>query len=119
SFSGLKTAVLHIVRRESGEPPPVPEIASAFQASVIDVLTKKTVQAALREGARSVLLSGGVAANGPLREMLIERSPLPVFVPPPVLCTDNGAMIAAGGYFVADKGRAPLDLDVRASWPIA
>lgn len=111
SFSGLKTSVLHIVRGESGEPPPVPEIASAFQSSVIDVLTKKTVQAADREGARSVLLSGGVAANGPLREMLIERSPLPVFVPPPVLCTDNGAMTAACAHYRFDALRAGWDLD--------
>jgi N6-L-threonylcarbamoyladenine synthase len=99
SFSGLKTAVLHVVRGEAGMPPPVPEIASAFQASVVDVLTKKTVQAALREGVQSILLSGGVAANGPLREALIERSPLPVFTPPPSLCTDNGAMIAACAHY--------------------
>ncbi len=112
SFSGLKTAVLHIVRGESGEPPPpMPEIASAFQTSVVDVLTKKTVNAALREGVRSILLSGGVAANGPLREMLIDRSPLPVFVPPPVLCTDNGAMIAACAHFRFEALRAGWDLD--------
>ena len=111
SFSGLKTAVLHIVRGESGQPPPMPEIASAFQSSVIDVLTKKTVAAALREGARGILLSGGVAANGPLRETLIERSPLPVFVPPPVLCTDNGAMIAACAHYRFADLAAGWDLD--------
>ena len=120
SFSGLKTAVLHVVRGESGArgdagaPQPVPsmpEIASAFQTSVIDVLTKKTVQAALREGVRSILLSGGVAANGPLRELLIERSPLPVHVPPPVLCTDNGAMIAACAYYRFADLAAGWDLD--------
>jgi N6-L-threonylcarbamoyladenine synthase len=111
SFSGLKTAVLHVVRGESEPPPPVPEIASAFQASVIDVLTKKTVAAALREGAQSILLSGGVAANRALRDLLIERSPLPVFAPPPVLCTDNGAMIAACAYYRFDALRAGLDLD--------
>ena len=111
SFSGLKTAVLHTVRGESGTPPAAPEIAAAFQASVIDVLTKKTVQAALREGARSILLSGGVAANGALRELLIERSPLPVFAPPPVLCTDNGAMIAACAHYRFDALRAGWDLD--------
>jgi N6-L-threonylcarbamoyladenine synthase len=65
----------------------------------------------MREGARSILLSGGVAANGPLREMLIERSPLPVFVPPPVLCTDNGAMIAACAHFRFEALRAGWDLD--------
>jgi N6-L-threonylcarbamoyladenine synthase len=111
SFSGLKTSVLHIVRGESGEPPPASEIASAFQASVVDVLSKKAAAAAAREGARSVLLSGGVAANGPLREALIARSPVPVFVPPPVLCTDNGAMIAACAHHRYDALIANMDLD--------
>jgi N6-L-threonylcarbamoyladenine synthase len=111
SFSGLKTAVLHTVRGESGAPPPLPEIAAAFQASVVDVLSKKAAAAAAREGAQSLLLSGGVAANGPLREALIARSPVPVFAPPPVLCTDNGAMIAACAHFRFDDLIAGTDLD--------
>jgi N6-L-threonylcarbamoyladenine synthase len=111
SFSGLKTAVLHVVRGASGDVPPVPEIAASFQRSIVDVLTKKAVDAALREGARSIVLSGGVAANGALRELLIERSPLPVHVPPPVLCTDNGAMIAACAHYRYDALRAGWDLD--------
>ncbi len=111
SFSGLKTAVLHTVRGESAPPPPPEEIAAAFQTSVIDVLTKKTVAAAVREGARSILLSGGVAANTPLRELLIARSPLPVFAPPPVLCTDNGAMIAACAHHRFEALAADWDLD--------
>ena len=64
-----------------------------------------------------MLISGGVAANGPLRESLRRHSPVPVWVPPPVLCTDNGAMIAAAAHFGATRLR--LDLDVRASSPIA
>jgi N6-L-threonylcarbamoyladenine synthase len=44
---------------------------------------------------------------------------VPVYVPPPVLCTDNGAMIAAAAHYCAERGAAGLDLDVRASWPIA
>jgi len=111
SFSGLKTAVLHTVRGERGAPPPTPSIAAAFQSSVVDVLTRKTVDAALREGARCILLSGGVAANAPLRQLLIDRSPLPVFAPPPVLCTDNGAMIAACAHHRFDALRAGPDLD--------
>jgi tRNA A37 threonylcarbamoyltransferase TsaD len=54
-----------------------------------------------------------------LRQVLRERAPMPVFVPPPVLCTDNGAMIAAAAHFCAEAGAAGLDLDVRAAWPIA
>ncbi|MEX2246968.1 MAG: tRNA (adenosine(37)-N6)-threonylcarbamoyltransferase complex transferase subunit TsaD [Dehalococcoidia bacterium] len=111
SFSGLKTSVLHTVRGEHGAPPPLAEVAAAFQDSVVDVLSKKAAVAAAREGALCLLLSGGVAANGPLREALAARSPVPVFVPPPVLCTDNGAMIAACAHYRFDAQRAGWDLD--------
>ena len=111
SFSGLKTAVLHAVRGVAGATPPTPELAQAFQSSVVDVLSKKAVDAAQREGARCILLSGGVAANGELRRTLVERSPVPVFAPPPILCTDNGAMIAACAFYRFDDLRAGWDLD--------
>jgi len=111
SFSGLKTATLHAVRGEAGPPPPVAEIAAAFQASVVEVLSKKAAQAAAREGARSLLLAGGVAANGALRRALEARSPVPLHVPPPALCTDNGAMIAACAYYREESLSAGLDLD--------
>ena len=110
-FSGLKTAVLHTVRGESAPPPPPARSPLPSSSRSIDVLTKKTVEAALREGARSILLSGGVAANTPLRDLLIERSPLPVFAPPPVLCTDNGAMIAACAHYRFDALSADWNLD--------
>jgi N6-L-threonylcarbamoyladenine synthase len=116
SFSGLKTAVARVAEESDA---PVPDIAAGFQTAVVDVLTKKAVRVAEQTGAASILLSGGVAANGPLRQILRERSPVPVFVPPPVLCTDNGAMIAAAAHFRYETARAGLDLDVRASWPIA
>jgi N6-L-threonylcarbamoyladenine synthase len=116
SFSGLKTAVARVAA-EGKEP--VPEIARSFQAAVVEVLVKKTVRAAADTEAGCILLSGGVAANGPLRAALREASPVPVWVPPPVLCTDNGAMIAAAAHFRAESGRAGLDLDVRAAWPVA
>jgi len=115
SFSGLKTAVLNLARSEGA--PAAAEIAAGFQAAVVDVLATKTLRAADAAGARSVLLSGGVAANGPLRAALSERSPVPVCAPPLPLCTDNGAMIAAAAFY--RDGAAALDLDIRASWPIA
>ena len=117
SFSGLKTAVLHVVRGEKGPPPPVAETAAAFQEAVVDVLATKAARAAEREGVQAVLLSGGVAANGELRRVLGERSPVPLYVPPPVLCTDNGVMVAACAYYRASS--AGLDLDVSPNLPIA
>ena len=119
SFSGLKTAVLHLVRGERGEPPATDQTAAAFQEAVVDVLATKTVRAAEREGARAILLSGGVAANGPLRAALRDRSPVPVHAPPPVLCTDNGAMVAACAAYRFEAGRAGWDLDIAPALPVA
>jgi len=113
SFSGLKTRVQRIARGEEGDPPDRAELAAAFQESVVDSLVTKAVQAAEEHGASEIVLSGGVAANSLLRKVLAEHSPVPVIIPPPALCTDNGAMIAAAGWqrLQADEGAA-LDLDV-------
>jgi N6-L-threonylcarbamoyladenine synthase len=120
SFSGLKTAVLRLARQEGGRALPVAEVAAAFQEAVVDVLVSKTVRAARREGVSQVLLSGGVAANTALREALVRRSPVPVSVPPPALCTDNGAMVAGCAHFRLQRGPpSGLDLDVFANLPIA
>jgi N6-L-threonylcarbamoyladenine synthase len=120
SFSGLKTAVLRLARQQGGEHLPVAEVAAAFQEAVVDVLVAKAVRAARREGVSQILLSGGVAANTALREALARRSPVPVRVPSPVLCTDNGAMVAGCAYFRLQRGPpSGLDLDVFATLPIA
>ncbi len=103
SFSGLKTAVLHLTR-DAGErldERRVDAIAAGFQDSVADVLARKTAAAAAEYDVRGVALCGGVAANSAVRERLRAALPagLPLHVPPPALCTDNGAMIAAAGYY--------------------
>jgi len=105
SFSGLKTAVLNLVQSEGA--PPAAEIAWAFEESVVDVLSKKAARAASREGVASILVAGGVAANRRLRERVIERAPVRVHVPPPALCTDNAAMIAAAAFRHLDDAVAP------------
>ena len=133
SFSGLKTAARRIVaaaRADArlGEDEPLPpdlqaELAWGFQDSVVDVLTTKTIRAAERTGARGIVLGGGVAANRPLRERLEGEAAargLPLVVPRPGLCTDNGAMIgAAGAWRLAAGERADLALDARPSLPLA
>ena len=121
SFSGLKTATLHLIREleKADDPVPVAQVAAAFQESVVDVLVTKTLAAAERNGAACIILGGGVAANLPLRETFVARSPIPVTVAPPRLCTDNGAMIAACGYFRYVSGaRAGLDLDISPNLPL-
>jgi N6-L-threonylcarbamoyladenine synthase len=111
SFSGLKTAVVHVMR--DGDHPPVEHVAAAFQDSVVDVLTAKTCKLASEIDAKEILLAGGVAANSVLRTTLVERSPVPVRAPPPNLCTDNGAMIGACAYYRYELGeRADLSLDI-------
>jgi N6-L-threonylcarbamoyladenine synthase len=111
SFSGLKTALLRLVEGDMITSPQ--DAAASFQEAVVDVLVKKTVAAAREYRAKQVLLAGGVAANSYLRQSLTEASPLPVLVPPPILCTDNAAMIAACGYFQFQAGKTNgPDMDV-------
>ena len=113
SFSGLKTALLHRARelgvdvvpiadQVDGVPPTavVEDLAAAFQESVVEVLVAKTLDAAEQVGARGIVLGGGVTANALLRERFAaESGELPVLVPPPALCVDNAAMIAACAFY--------------------
>ena len=141
SFSGLKTAARRTIddaRREEGLPigkdaaaepdarlseAAVAELSWGFQDAVVDVLVTKTIRAASGAGARSIVLGGGVAANGALRSRLAgeaEALGLPLIVPRPALCTDNGAMIgAAGARRFAAGERADLALDASPSLPLA
>ncbi len=117
SFSGLKTAVLREVAgyRDRGEPIPVDGIAAAFEEAVVDALVTKTVAAARDHGVAAVALGGGVAANGALRATLagrVEAEGLPLLVPRPAWCTDNGAMIGAAAgfrYLAGDRADASLE----------
>ncbi|HUH06546.1 MAG TPA: hypothetical protein VML96_01950, partial [Egibacteraceae bacterium] len=100
---------------------PVGELAAAYQEAIVDVLVEKAVRAARDEQARSVMLTGGVAANSLLRrrmESRLQTIRVPLHVPALEYCTDNAAMIAAAGYQVVRRGAlAGWELDVRAQLP--
>jgi len=126
SFSGIKTAVLYHCRGQdmkgenrvdSMSEQEIADIAASFQAVVIEVLVKKARRAADKIGARTVLLGGGVAANGALREAMRKmceknRPPRRLLVAPKLYCTDNAVMVASLAYYMYEAGLfAPLTLE--------
>ena len=117
SFSGLKTAVLQYCRTwREDKPLPLADICASFQAAIVEVLAKKTIQAARAHGVANVTLGGGVAANQALREKMLslcEENNLRLYRPRPGYCADNAAMIAFSGWRKYLKhGATPLGEDV-------
>ena len=124
SFSGLKTGVLNYIntKRQAGLPVCEADVAAGFQATVIDILAAKTKAALTKTGRRTLVLAGGVAANSALRERMrldSEESGTKLFIPSPVYCTDNAAMIACAGYYMYTSGVTDdLSLDAYAALPL-
>lgn len=118
SFSGLKSAVLNYLNQAKmkGESIVAADVAASFQQAVLDVLVQKTIHAAEQSGVDTILLAGGVAANGTLREQLQQAAAakgMQVYYPPVQFCTDNAAMIGAAAHYKAVRQEyAPLSLDV-------
>lgn len=117
SFSGLKSAVLNYLNTEAmaGHSVCVPDVAASFQKSVVEVLVGHAMAAAEKYHCRKFALAGGVASNTALRaaakEACKERG-ITFYCPPPILCTDNAAMIGCAGYYDYLRGiRSGLDLN--------
>ncbi len=121
SFSGLKTAVLHLVRKHPEETARA-DIAAAFQTAITEVLTAKTLLALRKTGLKHLVVAGGVGANRALRARLLHdasRHRVEIYFPEMALCTDNGAMIAfAGAMRLLHGGRTAGAFSVRPRWPL-
>ena len=127
SFSGIKTGVLNYVHHQEqiGEEYSVADVAASFQQAVLDVLVDKAMFAAVSHRRDKLVLAGGVAANSKLRQMLQERcqkSGIKLYVPSPILCTDNGAMIGCAAYYsymagkIDDTTFSPIFIPVSSSY---
>lgn len=122
SFSGLKTAVARRAEERGIYPPSedappddqmVANMAAEFQEAAVDCMVERTLEAVKRYRVKGVVLGGGVAANSHLRQEMRRRLPVESVVPRPALCTDNGAMMGAAGYFhFRDGVRSQWDIDV-------
>ena len=117
SFSGLKTAVLNHLNSEkqAGREVNRADVAASFQQAVMDVIVRKAVDACVLLKEKKLVLAGGVAANSKLREMLKKEcasNGIELYCPSPILCTDNGAMIACSAYYKYMKeGEDDLTMD--------
>ncbi len=124
SYSGLKTAVINYVHNntEKGVEVNKADVAASFQHAAVDVLIEKALKAAEKFGYKTIAISGGVAANGYLRETLVnatEKKGFKLVLPEKRLCTDNGAMIGAEAYLqYKKKNFADLTLNAQAVVPL-
>ena len=120
SFSGLKTAVARYL--ESTPDYKRGDVAASFQEAIVDVLIQKSLAACKATGIQSLVIAGGVAANSRLRELAEQRcqvAGIELRIPSPLLCTDNGAMVAALGSLMSSAGRAASAIDLSASSSLA
>ena len=120
SFSGLKTAVARYL--ESTPQYKRADVAASFQEAIVDVLLQKSLAACKTTGIESLVIAGGVAANSRLRQLAEQRctdARIRLRIPSPILCTDNGAMVAALGSLMSSAGRAPSAIDFSATSSLA
>lgn len=120
SFSGVKTAVLNYLNntKAKGEDVNPADVCASFQKAVVDILVENLMKAAKETGYNKICLAGGVAANSALRtaaEEAAKKAGIEFYRPAPILCTDNGAMIACAAYYAPNTRRAGSDLNAFAN----
>lgn len=123
SFSGLKTSLLNYTKKRESRitENEIPDIVASYQEAIVDVLVEKTLRAAQSCSVSRVAVTGGVAANSRLRERFYEDGKVKgveIFIPPPILCTDNAAMIAVIGNNLLKTGKRDfLNMNAFSRWP--
>ncbi|MEN2984378.1 MAG: tRNA (adenosine(37)-N6)-threonylcarbamoyltransferase complex transferase subunit TsaD [Dictyoglomaceae bacterium] len=121
SFSGLKTSVLYLIRdlQKANKEIPISDLAFSFQYRVVEELLERSLMALSKFHISTLVLAGGVVANKYLQKRFSEVAKIEginLFMPPPILCTDNAAMIASAGYYLYKKGKVDnLDLSANPS----
>ncbi len=120
SYSGIKTAVINYAHKceQKGEPLRRADLACSFQEKVTDIMVDNTIRCAVDMNVDTVVIAGGVGANGVLREKMQKRAQekgITVYYPPMKLCTDNGAMIASHAYNMIKSGEKSSDIDLDAN----
>jgi len=113
SFSGLKTAVLYQSKKENLKwEPTVCDFCASFEKATVEVLVRKTIRAAKKMKAKTVIMAGGVAANKKLRGVLEDTAKdngFEFLVPEFKMCTDNAAMIVIAAYYLSQKKKVKID----------
>ncbi len=120
SFSGLKTAVMNLLKKEKNFRKE--DVAASFQEAAVDILIRKTLMAVEKTGVKRVAVVGGVSANSRLRErfrQVSEEKGFKLYIPSPRLSTDNALMIAYAGVLRFKRGvTAPLDVNAQPNTPL-
>lgn len=117
SFSGLKSSVLNYVNKAkmNNEEIVIEDVAASFQQAAVDVLVKKAIRACIIKNSKVLTLAGGVSCNTSLRKQISDecnKNDIKVYVPSPVYCTDNAAMVASCGYYnFIKQNNSTLDLN--------
>ncbi|MCX7771197.1 MAG: tRNA (adenosine(37)-N6)-threonylcarbamoyltransferase complex transferase subunit TsaD, partial [Proteobacteria bacterium] len=123
SFSGLKTSVLTIIRKNNSITEEFKkDLCASFQKTVVKILVDKTIRASKKYGIKNIVISGGVASNKLLREKILEyakQENIEVFIPQKRFCTDNAGMIGVVGYHFLKRGiKTDLSISAIPDWTL-